>query len=259
MDNFFFYIQQQYNQFNWAVDQNMISTNWRNVALMFIDDDKADKSIQNQVLQLRSQGKLAIAIYQWEWELKTEKIKRLIEKLLDVNQKTVYGRQCVIRNVDREIYRRFLELYHLNGSVNSMIRKGLYYNNKLIAVFGYGNSRFAKNEYELHRYCVKTRYKIVGGFNKLIKNCKLHNCYSYIDIAHFTGEGYFKTNWKQVKITRTNYVYRRDDLVLSRYDCQKHRQPLFLEKFDINQTEWMNMLNNGYKRIFDCGNIKVHY
>ena len=35
---------------------------------------------------------------------------------------------------------------------------------------------------------------------------------------------------------------------------QKHKLPKLLEAFDANLTEWQNMQNNGYDRIWDCGN-----
>jgi hypothetical protein len=47
--------------------------------------------------------------------------------------------------------------------------------------------------------------------------------------------------------------------MLNRISCQKHKLPKMLEKFDINKTEYENMKENGYDRIWDCGNIKFTF
>jgi hypothetical protein len=38
--------------------------------------------------------------------------------------------------------------------------------------------------------------------------------------------------------------------------CQKHKLEKLLDIFDPNKTEYQNMLDNGYKRVWDSGNIK---
>jgi len=40
---------------------------------------------------------------------------------------------------------------------------------------------------------------------------------------------------------------------------QKHKLKTILPTFDPTLTEWENMKNNGYDRIWDCGNGKWKY
>ena len=40
---------------------------------------------------------------------------------------------------------------------------------------------------------------------------------------------------------------------------QKHKLKDKLENFDSDLTEVENMINNGYNRIYDCGNLKFVY
>ena len=40
----------------------------------------------------------------------------------------------------------------------------------------------------------------------------------------------------------------------SRYKFQKHKLKHILNVFDESLTEWENMINNGYDRVWDCGN-----
>ena len=41
----------------------------------------------------------------------------------------------------------------------------------------------------------------------------------------------------------------------SRVAFQKHKLEKLLPAYDPNLTEWQNMQNAGYDRIWDCGNL----
>jgi hypothetical protein len=56
--------------------------------------------------------------------------------------------------------------------------------------------------------------------------------------------------------TSPSYIYWKQHKILSRMTCQKHKLNKLLDIFDENLTEYENMMGNGYKRIWDCGNIK---
>ena len=204
-----------------------------------------------------------IHIFEHEWTFNQEKIKSLIKSALGIFDVRLYARQCELKEISHPEYKKFLELYHLQNSVNSSIRYGLYYKDELVSVIGFGKSRFKKGEVELHRYCVKAGYQIVGGFSKLIKHaCKDANIsefISYIDLAHFSGRGYKKVGFKLVEVTSPSYIYIRGDEIKSRMQCQKHKLEAFLENFDPAKSEYENMLLNDWDRVYDCGNLKVKY
>lgn len=204
-----------------------------------------------------------IHIFEHEWTFNQEKIKSLIKSALGIFDVRLYARQCSIKAISSAEYKKFLELYHLQNSVNSSIRYGLYYKDELVSVIGFGKSRFKKGEVELHRYCVKAGYQIVGGFSKLIKHaCKdasISEFISYIDLAHFSGRGYKKVGFKLVEVTSPSYIYIRGDEIKSRMQCQKHKLEAFLENFDPAKSEYENMLLNDWDRVYDCGNLKVKY
>lgn len=204
-----------------------------------------------------------IHIFEHEWTFNQEKIKSLIKSALGIFDVRLYARKCTIQEISSAEYKEFLELYHLQGSVNSSIRYGLFYKDELVSVIGFGKSRFKQGEIELHRYCVKAGYQIVGGFSKLIKHaCKEHQIkefISYIDLAHFNGTGYKKAGFKKIEVTQPSYIYIRGDEIKSRMQCQKHKLEAFLEEYDPNLSEYENMLLNGWDRVYDCGNLKVKY
>ena len=160
--------------------------------------------------------------------------------------------------------KRSLELYHLQGPVKSSIRYGLFYQDELVAVIGFGQSRFKKGELELHRYCVKSDYQIIGGFSKLIKHsCQENNIkefVSFIDLAHYNGKGYKKIGFTKISVTKPSYVYVKGDQILSRIYCQKYKlKKLLGDQYNPDYTESQNMTLAGYYKIFDSGNLKVKY
>lgn len=218
---------------------------------------------QLKTLHCREQGIRLIHIFEHEWNFKREKVCNLLRNALGIFDQQIYARQCKVKEISSDDYKTFLEINHFNGFVNSSIRYGLFYNNELVSVIGFGKSRFKKDEIELHRYCVKSGYRITGGFSKLLKHaCKearILNFVSYVDLAHFSGTGYETLGFKLIKITKPSYVYVKKSLVLSRIACQKHKLNNLLEKFDSNMTEQQNMLANGYIQIYDCGNLKLEY
>lgn len=203
----------------------------------------------------------AVHVYQWEWLTKQEKIVNLINTRLGRFNKRLYARQCVVEDIDHDTYKTFVIQHHLHGKApNSDIRKGLFYKGELVSVISFGRGRFDESEYELIRYCVKTGYQIVGGFSKLVKNSGVDKFISYIDLAHFNGKGYIASGFKFISKTQPNYVYVKDGIVLSRYQAQKHKLSKLLgDQFDNSLSEAQNMINAGYTKIVDCGNMKVGY
>lgn len=214
---------------------------------------------QEKTLACREQGIRLIHIFEHEWNFKREKVYNLLRSALGKFNHQVYARQCVVKELSTEEYKVFLEINHLNGSVNSFIRYGLFYNDELVSVIGFGKSRFKRNEIELHRYCVKAGYRIVGGFSKLLKHSDQTHFFSYVDLAHFDGKGYDALGFKLIGITNPSYVYIKKDIVLNRLACQKHKLNTLLDKFDPNLTEQQNMSMNGYYQVYDCGNLKLEY
>ena len=45
----------------------------------------------------------------------------------------------------------------------------------------------------------------------------------------------------------------------NRISYQKHKLHKLLPKFDNTLSEYHNMLNNGFNRVWDCGNYKFEW
>lgn len=212
-----------------------------------------------KTLGCKEKGIRLIHIFEYEWDTMQDKLKNFLKQCMGLFDHRVYARQCEVREITYSVYRDFLEQYHLQGAVNSPTRYGLFYDNELVSVIGIGQSRFTKNDLELHRFCVKAGWQIVGGFGKLLSAVQhLGDIVSYIDYSKFDGKGYFATGFEEVEQTKPNFVWFKGTTILKRYATQKHKLPELLgEEFNPNETEVENMTRMGFMRIYDCGNLKV--
>ena len=165
--------------------------------------------------------------------------------------------------------RQFLIENHLQGALNGSVNLGLYNSDDtLVCLSVFGKTRYEQRDgYELYRFCNKINYTVVGGFNKILKHfIKQYNAKylsSYIDLRYFTGNGYKKAGFIQQSTSRANYYYfklKDSPIVLkSRVGFQKHKLEKMFANFDPSLSEYENMVQNGYSRIFDAGNIKFVY
>ena len=111
-------------------------------------------------------------------------------------------------------------------------------------------------------FCNKN-INVVGGFSKLlnhfIKNFKPDKIISYVDRRWNDGKTYESIGFKFVRNTEPNYWYFGKGKSYKRYhrfNFAKHTLSKKLKNFDPNLSEWENMKNNGWDRIWDCGNLK---
>ena len=221
---------------------------------------KYDKTYHlNKTLECEKKGIRLIHIWEDLWESKQDIYKSIIASALGVYERKIYARNCECKEISSEEYRDFLERNHIQGSINSSIRLGLFYNGELVQVVGWGKSRFKKDEIELHRMCSKLNTQIIGGFSKLIKHSRLKEFISYVDRSLYDGKGYKASGFTVLGATPPSYFYYKNGKRLNRIQAQKHKLEKLLENFDASLSETENMLNNKYIKIFDCGNLKVKF
>ena len=210
---------------------------------------------------LYKKGVKLLHFYEDEWLFKQDICKSIISSALGIYQNKVYARKCEIREISNNEYRDFLNENHIQGSVNSKIKIGLFYNNELIQCIGVGKTRYSDNQFELYRMCSKKFHQVIGGFSKLLKYLKqkynITELYSYVDRRLYDGNGYLKIGFEIVSVTKPSYFYFKHFNRENRLKYQKHKLKNILSNFDSNLSEVDNMINNGYKRIFDCGTYKV--
>ena len=77
---------------------------------------------------------------------------------------------------------------------------------------------------------------------------------------YFIGSGYEKAGFELISQSKPGYFYAKNSIILSRYQCQKHKLNKILgNKYNKDLTEEENMALAGYFRIYDCGMLKFKY
>lgn len=204
-------------------------------------------------------------IFENEWENKSTQLiwKSKLNYYLGNSIKTIYARKTYIKEVEHLECKKFLNENHLQGSVNSSVRLGLYQDNTLISVMTFGKNRYGKNlenTYELLRFASLKNTRIIGGASKLLKNfIKLYKpklIKTYADRRYSQGKLYKALGFTHTHSSKPSYFYwdKKGSLHLeSRLKYQKHLLKNKLDNFDPKLSEVANMFNNGYRRIWDCG------
>ncbi len=172
------------------------------------------------------------------------------------NINKIYARKCVVVNITKNAAKGFMKTYHMQSSKTGSINIGLLYNNDLIAVASFNKPRY-NNHYDLEllRFCTKNCC-VVGGLSKLMNFMVDYKIISYSCNRWGNGSGYMKAGFRKIGITPPSYYYFKTNNPSKRY----HRTQFQKHKIKTYETEHLTeveiMKNNGYMRIFDCGNTK---
>ena len=199
-------------------------------------------------------------IFENEWRDKKEIWKSVLLNAIGKSER-IYARKCEIREVSSKETKEFLNANHLQGACSSKVNIGLYSGNTLVSLMTFGKPRYNKQyEWELLRFCNVLNTSVIGGAGKLlsyfIKNYNPKSILSYANLRWSTGNLYERLGFELISQSSPNYFYFNNDLILhSRIEFQKHKLKDKLETFDPSLTESENMYNNGYRKIYDCGNL----
>ncbi len=202
-----------------------------------------------------------ITIFEDEWLSKQDIVKSRLKQILQItNSQRIHARKCQIKEIDSKVKNEFLEKYHIQGNDSSVIKLGAFYNDELVSVmtFAHGNiskgSKYVKDIWELNRFAINNDYRIPGIASKLLKyfqrNYEWNQIFSYSDRRWSQGNVYYKLGFELDSITKPNYWYLKQGKRIHRFNLRKTSD----EPKDI--TEWLLRKEQGYDRIWDCGNLK---
>lgn len=222
--------------------------------------DKTNKCLEKDIR--------LIHIFSDEWLNKSDIIKSRLKHLLNLELEKIYARKCSVGYITKEEKTEFLNDNHLQGNDKSDIFIGLKYNGILVSVITFGSLRKSlgatkkENQYELYRFATKN---VVGGFSKLfsffIKNHNPDSIITYADRNWTPSDNYSfynKVGFNYEDITKPNYYYTNNyQKRLHRYNFTKDK--LIKYGYDETKTETQIMLELGYDRIWDTGNLKYIY
>lgn len=236
-----------------------------------IYSDKDKYYHRDKFLDSKKDGIHLITIFDVDWENNKEKIKMYLKSLL-TTQKKVVARKCAVSAIDDEVACNFVDKYHIQGAnkATMKINYGLFCDDELLAVMSFGKLRMNKTEdgqYELHRYCVKDGYTVVGGANKLLKAFEKEYKPTYI--LSYSMNDYFAGNiYERLGLTNSGqctprYYWYIGGKEIKREACRlknlKRDFPdLLQEAYDNNapNKEDYVMLKLGACKVYRSGNTK---
>lgn len=196
-------------------------------------------------------------VYLWEdiFNRKKDLVISRINSLLGMN-KRIHGRQTRISKLNKEQYGRFLEKNHLMEPTTAKYRLGLYFQDELVAVAGFGRACPIDHEgrtyrsHELIRFCNKSGYTVVGGLSKLlnyfVEQYMPEHLMTYVDREWSVGRTYLQLGFKLISTTSPQEFY------LSPADGQRYRREA-LATSGKDYSDWLkltNLGNNKYIKIF---------
>jgi hypothetical protein len=217
----------------------------------------------NKTLECEKQGIQLIHIFEDEWLYKKDIVKSRLTNIFGMTPERIYARKCQIKEVTHIDSKKFLNMNHIQGQLNSSIRLGLYLDDELVSLMTFGGLRKAlgtsqkDGSYELLRFCNKLNTTVIGGANKLLKNFinlyKPKEIISYADRRWSIGNLYIKLGFDLNHYSQPNYFYVINDKRNNRFNYRK--DVLIKEGFDKNKTEHEIMLERKIYRIYDSGTI----
>lgn len=194
-------------------------------------------------------------IFENEWNEKKDIWKSVILTKLGKNKK-IHARQCKVVTVSFSSAKAFCEENHLQGHTPFFVAYGLELGDELVSVITIGKARYSDADYEILRFCNKKGISVVGGFSKLFAN--INECGVFVSYANrrwSNGNLYEQSGFIKKHISPPCYYYIKSNRLFHRSFFMKHKLSGKLEYFDANISEVDNMYANGYRRIWDCGNI----
>jgi DNA-binding CsgD family transcriptional regulator/endogenous inhibitor of DNA gyrase (YacG/DUF329 family) len=216
----------------------------------------------NKTQMCHKKGIRLIHIYEHLWKANPTLVKSRLKNLFLSNENTFFARKChVVSNIPTQQAREFFRINHIQGFAPASIYLGLSYGNSIVSMMSFGKARYSsKYEYELIRFCSQQNCNVVGGASKMFKyfvnTFSPSSIITYSDKTWNTGNVYAKMGFTYSHTSDPNYHYfaKGENTVVSRIKFQKHKLKAILEHFDPLKTEWENMIENEYDRIWDCGN-----
>jgi hypothetical protein len=220
---------------------------------------KTSEYHKEKMIQCKNKGIKLITIFETD---NIQNILSMIKKMVGKSIK-ISARETIVELSDKTTVSNHENMFHIAGSSPASVFYTLKHKKtgNILSTMSFSKPRFSKKyQWEIVRYTVKENVNVIGGaaklFNQFEKDKNPSSVVSYADLRFGTGEVYGHFGFQLSHISSPNYWYFTPKNLKLRHRAgfQKHTLSTRLSIFDVNLTEWVNMKNNGYDRIWDCGN-----
>ena len=241
-----------------------------NSLFIFLQEEKDIDilSDREKIKELQKNDKKTYIYYSSELVNKKEIIRNKIKYHNNTITNKIFGRKCIISEIDNNQKNQFLNINHIQGSDKSNICYGAFYNNELVAVLTFDDKRTfsggkKENEYELSRFAINNKYIVIGIFSKMINS--FIQQYEPTKIITFANKRwttskdniYSKNGFKLVKNIPQDYYYFKDNKLYHKFNFGKSQiKKRYFNIYNNNKTEFEMAQELGYVRIWDCGKYK---
>lgn len=217
------------------------------------------KECENHNIQL-------ISIWEDWVYIKPQIVKSLILSKLNIYERTIFARKCIIKEVSSSDCVDFLNNNHIQGRTNSKVRLGLYFDGELVSIMTFSkNSKTSGNKindiWELTRFCSILNTHVIGAAGKLlkyfIKNYNPTTIQSFASNDISNGGLYNKLGFNKEKNITMSYWYVHKDHYIRYHRTSFSKNRLKQMGYNIEgKTENEIMSTLPYYKIYDSGHTK---
>lgn len=190
-------------------------------------------------------------------------VSSMIESMLGASPEKIPARKCSVIEVPKAAAKGFLEENHIQGGGTwCHLYLGLVHEDRLVAVMGFDKARFDRSvPWELTRFANLRHTTVIGGFSKLLAHFEKDNegsIVSYADYSRSQGNVYLKNGFERISISQPSYRWVSPDgrELFNRHMFMRRNLARVLTEFREEETEAQNCFREGYRRLWDCGQVK---
>lgn len=194
-------------------------------------------------------------IHVWDWD-DIDKIVNMLQP-----KEVKYARKLNVVELKHDKVYKFLKDNHLQGDCKgqSICLCLVDKDNNIVQAMTFGKPRYtSKYQYELLRLCTDSRYRVVGGSQRLFKyfvqNFHPESILSYCDMSKFSGEVYERLGMIHHHNTEPAKVWSNgSDKITDNLLRQRGVDQLFHTDFGKGSSNEELMLEMGWLPVYDCG------
>lgn len=204
----------------------------------------------------RSKGIRLLQIYDTEIASNFHMIKdKILTVLGKAKSRKIFARRTNILEVSTSEKQDFFTANHIQGGGPSSINYGLEYDGEIVAVMGFINRG---DHFILNRYA--TRCNVPGGFTKLLtcfeRKYNSPEIVTFADLRWSDGTLYHNSGFILDKHLPPDYQWTDGNRLWHKFNWRHGTGLKTLSNYDPNLSEYENMTNHKYSRIWDCGKLR---